>query len=1053
MVSRRIIPLQTARSLLFGAIVCCLALVHGYAAEVNRYGGMFGDASADFELAWLANKEVKGSMGLPDGSTFQLSGSNYAEGRVRLGLFGNGQQIGVLELSKQVSGKVISWDGKALFNNGQTYAVRFSRAEQRSVAPLVTESGPVLLKQPDLAKVSLNPLVVDGARPEIASFTGACAALVDEAADFVIFADPAGKIERYSISTGHKMWSAQLPGGVGVDGLYLGATDSGRLFVVSASANEVVHQTSIWSLPLNGIGSAEESLKLWEGGSESSDVGAGATVAGHYPNSDDFLINYQASDQFAADDPVPTAIQQIYGRMLNGQRYQVVFNAKSNTLRRPDDKPASDVETPEVGAVFNASRSTSSNLAVEIGESGEVVLLQRGKSGKEVIRKWSPIATSVERLEAGGALIKSSGTQIEFVDTENLAGVLTQQSSAWRTESSAATQNGTDENSTFSLQNSNVRLELEAGYAGGELKLTDVKTGVPIACEGASDLLDVTYGTNPRACWLDGGKALVGFSSGYYLLESLGAKWCLKKLQHDALPIAQHVLAPGKDGKVQISSQDGVYFARVSDKDVRMEKALFLGPRRTAFILFHDYYYAGSTTFLRRLCFADEQTTYPFEQFDLRLNRPDIVLERVGAPDEAVAIAKQMRDKRLKRMGVTEDMLKPDFHVPELEIVGDVPATTNANEINASIKASDGKYPLERLRVFVNNVPVNGRDGESLRDQNTQTLECTIPFKLAVGRNKIQVSVLNSAGAESLYANAEVNCTAKRPEPTLYAVALGVSDYANPDWNLKYAAKDARDVLERLKTRSGGSYGEVKELLLTDKQVTKDSLAQIKDFLKDATIDDTVLVFVAGHGLLDSKYDYYFGTTDIDFNNPAEKGIAFEEFDDLLAGLPCLKKSLLIDTCHAGELDEEEKTLLASADGAAAPLPTGNGIAMRSIGARGMNVKAIEGARGASEWYDRLQGLFVDLRRGSGSTILSSSAGAEYALESSEQQNGLFTYAVLEALDGKKEADTNKDGSVQMSELGEYVKKRVSELTNNKQTPNTRRVNIEGDFSLAKTRT
>jgi uncharacterized caspase-like protein/WD40 repeat protein len=461
--------------------------------------------------------------------------------------------------------------------------------------------------------------------------------------------------------------------------------------------------------------------------------------------------------------------------------------------------------------------------------------------------------------------------------------------------------------------------------------------------------------------------------------------------------------------------------------------------------------YAGVAGAFKQLGFRQGSRGFPFEQFDLRLNRPDIVLERLGAPAEAVAIAKQLREKRLKRMGVTEDMLKPDFHLPELEIVGDVPSTTDADEINVSIKASDTKYPLERLKVYVNNVPVNGRDGESLRDQNTQSLERTIPIKLAAGRNKIQVSVLNSAGAESLYANAEVNCTAKRPKPTLYAVALGVSDYANPDWNLKYAAKDARDVLERLKTRSGGSYGEVKELLLTDKQVTKESHGQIRDFLKDATIDDTVLMFVAGHGLLDSNYDYYFGTTDIDFNNPSENGIAFDEFDDLLARLPCLKKSLLIDTCHAGELDEEEKTLLASAGGVAAPLPTGSGIAMRSIGTRGMNVKAIEGARGASEWYDRLQGLFVDLRRGSGSTILSSSAGAEYALESSEQQNGLFTYAVLEALDGKKEVDTDKDGAIEMSELGEYVKKRVSELTNNKQTPNTRRVNLEGDFTLSKT--
>ena len=485
-----------------------------------------------------------------------------------------------------------------------------------------------------------------------------------------------------------------------------------------------------------------------------------------------------------------------------------------------------------------------------------------------------------------------------------------------------------------------------------------------------------------------------------------------------------------------------------------------------------DGFYASVNRSPLGLHFSDSFKTYPFEQFDLRLNRPDIVLERLGAPDEAVGIAKQLREKRLKRMGVTEEMLKPDFHVPEVEIVGDIPATTEAGKINFSIKASDSKYPLERLKVSVNNVPVNGRDGELLREESKadtgmfrhitgafaesstgpQSLERTVPIKLAAGRNKIQVSVLNNAGAESLYANTEINCTAKRPKPTLYAVAMGVSEYSNPDWNLKYAAKDAKDMLAKLKARSGDNYGEVKELLLTDKEVTKESIAKIRDFLSGATIDDTVLMFVAGHGLLDSKYDYYFGTTDIDFNNPAAAGIAFEEFDDLLADLPSLKKSLLIDTCHAGELDDDEKTLLASAGGVSAPLPASNGIAMRSIGTRGMNVKAVEGARGASEWYDRLQGLFVDLRRGSGSTILSSSAGAEYALESSEQQNGLFTYAVLEALDGKNDADTNKDGSVQMSELGEYVKKRVAELTNNKQTPNTRRVNLEGDFALAKTK-
>jgi uncharacterized protein YecT (DUF1311 family) len=459
-----------------------------------------------------------------------------------------------------------------------------------------------------------------------------------------------------------------------------------------------------------------------------------------------------------------------------------------------------------------------------------------------------------------------------------------------------------------------------------------------------------------------------------------------------------------------------------------------------------DGFYSTASKTTNKMAVRSYDRAYPFEQFDLRLNRPDIVLERLGAPDEAIAIAKQLREKRLKRMGVTEEMLQPDFHLPEIEILGDLPSSTADSELALKIKASDSKYPLDRLRVYVNNVPVNGKEGELLRDAKSQSLERPIPLKLAAGRNKIQVSVLNSAGAESLYANAEVQCTAPRPKPTLYAVAMGVSEYANPEWNLKYAAKDATDILSRIHSQSGSSYGEVKELLLTDREVTKENLAKIREFLSKATVDDTVLMFVAGHGLLDSKYDYYFGTSDIDFENPSGKGIAFEEFDDLLADLPCLKKSLLIDTCHAGELDEDEKKALAAAQSA----PTGQQVAMHPVGARGMSIKPVEGARGKSEWYDRLQGLFVDLRRGSGSTILSSSAGAEYALESSEQKNGLFTYAVLEALDGKEGSDANKDGSVTMSELAEYVKSRVATLTNNKQSPNVRRVNLEADFALAK---
>jgi len=408
-------------------------------------------------------------------------------------------------------------------------------------------------------------------------------------------------------------------------------------------------------------------------------------------------------------------------------------------------------------------------------------------------------------------------------------------------------------------------------------------------------------------------------------------------------------------------------------------------------------------------------------------------------------------------MGVTEEMLKPDFHLPELQIVGDVPATTAKDQLDLQIKATDDKYPLDRLRVYVNNVPINGRDGELLRDQKTQSLEKTISIKLAAGRNKIQVSVLNSAGAESLYSNAEVNCTAERPKPKLYAVALGVSQYDRPEWCLKYAAKDATDLINKINEKAGSSYSEVKPLLLTDKDVTKESTAKIKEFLSGATIDDTVLIFMAGHGILDDKYDYYFGTTDIDPAKPSERGMPYEAIDNILAVVPSLKKALLMDTCHAGELDDDEKKELAASDGSATPAAVPSAatnsstlagkVAMRSIGTRGMSVKAVQGAKGKSDWYEKLQDMFVDLRRGSGATVISSSQGAEYAFESSEQSNGLFTYALMEALDGK--ATPNKDGQITISTVGDYVKKRVQDLTKGKQNPNLRGVNLEEDFTLS----
>jgi hypothetical protein len=439
------------------------------------------------------------------------------------------------------------------------------------------------------------------------------------------------------------------------------------------------------------------------------------------------------------------------------------------------------------------------------------------------------------------------------------------------------------------------------------------------------------------------------------------------------------------------------------------------------------------------------------DQFSLRFNRPDIILSRLGAPTEAVAMALEMRRKYLQRMGLTEEMLNLDLHLPVVSIVGEVNLTTSREQIIIPIKASDTLYDLERLRVFVNNVPVNGRDGQSLRQRASKELSFDLPVALIAGRNKIQISVVNSVGTESLYASREVLCTAKTEDPVLHTVALGVSQYKQAAHNLRYAAKDAQDITACLQTSPLRTYAKVRSLCLTDAEVTLEALPRIREFLSTAGINDTVIFFVAGHGVLDAQFDYYFAAADIDFANPSGRGIPFDDLEQIMAEIPCLRKSVWVDTCHAGELDAEEKVLLAAnVTGASTPTAGGSRVSFRSVSKRGMRVRGIQESELRNEWHQRLQGLLVDLRRGSGTTLLSSSAASEFALESSEQRNGLFTFALIEALQGKSSADSNKDGSVTLSELTEYARERVSALSNGQQNPNKRRINLEMDFVLCR---
>lgn len=448
-------------------------------------------------------------------------------------------------------------------------------------------------------------------------------------------------------------------------------------------------------------------------------------------------------------------------------------------------------------------------------------------------------------------------------------------------------------------------------------------------------------------------------------------------------------------------------------------------------------YYAASLEGARSVAWQTNmgaKTTpgyYPFEQFDLILNRPDLVLERLGGAEPAfIQALHKAYLKRLRKMDIKEEDLRASLDLPSLTVNYQSQEVTES-VISIPLAASD-KQGLRRIFVHVNDVPIFGQKGKSVLGEHFKD---QIAIELTPGINKIQFTALNSRGVTSLTETRYVTFNAQDVKGDLFIVAIGVSDYQNDEFDLNYAAKDANDLVKLLESKSN-NYDNITKIVLTDAQATCDKIKAVKDQLMQTSVNDQVILFVAGHGLLDEDYNYYFATHDVDFYNPSARGLIYEDLEGLLDGIPARKKLMLIDACHSGEVDEEDLEGFENLEG----LETG-------VSSRGFAVTNKPGKKsmGLDKSIDLMSKYFNDLRKGTGAMIISSASGAEFAFESSLWQNGIFTYAVLEGLKSGN-CDKDKDGQVQVSELRNYVFDKVTKLTGGMQHPTSRRENLENDF-------
>jgi uncharacterized caspase-like protein len=223
--------------------------------------------------------------------------------------------------------------------------------------------------------------------------------------------------------------------------------------------------------------------------------------------------------------------------------------------------------------------------------------------------------------------------------------------------------------------------------------------------------------------------------------------------------------------------------------------------------------------------------------------------------------------------------------------------------------------------------------------------------------------------------------------------------------------------------------------LLRNAEVTKEALGRVKEFFLQAGPDDLAVLFIAGHGMVDRQGEYFFAPHDMRANGFAERGVHFEDLEALLDDPRAQRKLLLVDTCHAGELDG---AAIVRDSGTPAP-----GVVRREV--RGLT--AVEA--GSKEISTLVEELFSELRNRNGSVVIAAAAGSEWAYEGlGGRRNGVFTHAVLQGL-GEHAADLDRNGVVTASELHRYVIEQVLELTGGRQRPTARRQLLEFDYPIS----
>lgn len=365
------------------------------------------------------------------------------------------------------------------------------------------------------------------------------------------------------------------------------------------------------------------------------------------------------------------------------------------------------------------------------------------------------------------------------------------------------------------------------------------------------------------------------------------------------------------------------------------------------------------------------------------------------------------------------------FQAPyKVSLVSPASADTEAQDyqLRLQVEKQDAALPDPVFEYRLNGRPVSrsrGFEEEPFVADDKEMIGVSRRFMLQEGENLIEASlVYQDARLQTQTVRVVRRVPAPpaqatvRPTTQMWYFGVGISTYERPAQNLEFAHKDALALEAEFKRHEGTLYGKVNTLVLTDDKADEKSIRiGMNDFLRQASAEDVIVIFVAGHGVQDNEQRLFLATHEADVQRPYT-GMEVSKFRDFLDARPINQKAVfLMDICHAGTAGPRRRGRITAEDAVQA------------------------------------------LAEGTGTIVVASSTGAQSSLEDASfgGGHGAFTAALLEGLKGKADADAGDgNGYVSIQELISYASRRVPQMTQGAQHPTVPRMDNVRDFPLGR---